>query len=693
MRSPGLQRSRLCRRFRLRDGVEPFSATQSVGLKGHNMLGSSHSMTNRPERAKHCRRTIANIYFAPSGRPSGFALRSQGVALVVLHKSGSVCSRPRPEGEPAEIDVMQSLKSQPDSLRSGRIVTPADHIATQLRDDSNHFLKLRRLGGRFADHHAIDGFPFGRFEDGLAADVGAASPQTTDVQGPPCNNQVHSQAAHESVDVLEAPVFHPTTRFQRAEEDLDHPTSLVIGNKRTHLLDGLDWQIPEEDPLDCGLPLRRVQFPDKDGVHRDWRQTPIGTRGRAQTDSDCPNLDVRFARFARLATPAMLTTHFRFSTANLDLVLIEHGRGQKLSAQRADQYRFFLLILLQGPILTGTHDPVRVVRSLRCLGEQFIDIAFTVSQAHKLRLRLPAGFSLGLAQGDQPAITFFFFNRYDLPFPARLRRTPWFLVAAHNQLRMNGSQRRAVRRESLQGVEQHAPPRIAVKGASPGHLLFRSRHVDLGRILRQNNVPLRSDALASFNNVRLEHVFKSHVLVVKQAVRGHGLGGAAARTGDARIRLMRECVEHSHEPLVQSRIPQPQSLHFFQSPWRQHRVNPLTKLAPLRKISQPRLSPSLLIPPMAIRRAGGENKRSRTCVEQRGRCPGLSYCRPSGGDRCGSCLRMLWACSLNDFAPSLHTGISRNRSSSDSRSKMATVHSSARSRCQNLWPSHVAAVK
>ena len=135
----------------------------------------------------------------------GFALKTQGVALVVLHKFWLALAEPGAlgfgsEDLPAEGNVMQPLQAQPDRLRARLILTLPVHVTAQLCHQPNHLLKPRWFLGRLlALHHPVHRLPLRRLEYRLTTDLRATPSQPADVQDPPGHDQVYRQARQQAV--------------------------------------------------------------------------------------------------------------------------------------------------------------------------------------------------------------------------------------------------------------------------------------------------------------------------------------------------------------------------------------------------------------------------------------------------------------------------------------------------------------
>src|SRR6476620_7612371 len=124
---------------------------------------------------------------------------------------------------------MRSLQSDPDSLRSRRVVAFSVDVTAELRDETYHFAQPRRRAGYFGSANDFPNrFPFRRLEHGLTTDVRTTSAQAAHVQRSPRHDQVNSQAGPKPLDVFEPPLFHTATRFENSEEHLNHPASAIV---------------------------------------------------------------------------------------------------------------------------------------------------------------------------------------------------------------------------------------------------------------------------------------------------------------------------------------------------------------------------------------------------------------------------------------------------------------------------------
>jgi hypothetical protein len=107
----------------------------------------------------------------------------------------------------------------------------------------DHLLEPRRLlGWSFTINGHPYGFPFRRLEYGFAVNVRTTSTQVAHEQSTPRHNQIKPQCGQDSVDVLEASVFDPATRFQGSKQNFRLPaimppkTKAVSGSGGSHSL-------------------------------------------------------------------------------------------------------------------------------------------------------------------------------------------------------------------------------------------------------------------------------------------------------------------------------------------------------------------------------------------------------------------------------------------------------------------------
>jgi hypothetical protein len=91
------------------------------------------------------------------------------------------------------------------------------------------------------------------FEDQVAGELRALSPEHGEVERPPGDDLVEGQRGFDAIDMLELQFLDLAARFEALEEDLDLPSAQIPVQFLFRLFQGLDREIGQQDLLDRRL--------------------------------------------------------------------------------------------------------------------------------------------------------------------------------------------------------------------------------------------------------------------------------------------------------------------------------------------------------------------------------------------------------------------------------------------------------
>ncbi len=232
-------------------------------------------------------------------------------------------------------------------------------------------------------------------------------------------------------------------------------------------------------------------------------------------------------------------------------------------------FRLILIDVVQGTVITGSHDPVGMTRLGLGLHQKFIDVRFTVRHGHKMRIGSEFRLFMALPHHFDPALAFFLLDRCVLPSQtlslSRLRNRR--LIVTCPYLRTHRPQWRAVGRKSVQGMQEQSTPCPAIQGAGAPHLLVRSGQINLCRILRKNDGRLLGHAPARRLHVGLHDVVEIDLVVIEKSVGCGHLSISLASQWNARRRMSTTPREDFDDAVVQPRVLQVHTFHLIDCPW------------------------------------------------------------------------------------------------------------------------------
>jgi hypothetical protein len=110
-------------------------------------------------------------------------------------------------------------------------------------------------------------FPLGGLEHRFTIDVRATTSKAACEQRSPRDDQEHSQARQEPIDMLKPSVLYATSGLQCAKEHLNHPSHRVVLNDSAHLFDIANGECRHQNPLDRRIVLWRINFANKDHIN------------------------------------------------------------------------------------------------------------------------------------------------------------------------------------------------------------------------------------------------------------------------------------------------------------------------------------------------------------------------------------------------------------------------------------------
>ena len=481
---------------------------------------------------------------------------------------------------------MHALQSEPNGLRAGGIGPFPIHVAAELR---HHAYEDAQCGGLRRRVRATDylphRFPLGGLEHRFATDLRTTPAQTAYVQRPPSHDHVHCQTSQQPVHEFKQPLFDAAAGLQHAKVHFDHPPHTIILDDLPHLLDVVDRQVGNQQPLHGLLARRRIQFADQHHVHRHGRQCAVVAPRRPQCDACRTHRDLALARLPRLSPTARFTSHFRLAPAYRNPLLEQDRLFQEMFPQMLF-YGSFAVFAEQRAVLTRAHNPLHALRFRRRLDQQFVNVRFAVRQTDELRGGRKAAFLARLPERVHPTTALFLFDGNRGTLGTRQR---WAvrLFRAGPRLCPDGSQRRAVRREGVQHMQQRAAPRIAVQQPGAGHLLFRPGHVDFRGVLGQQHHRLCGQPRPRRIDVRLQDVVEGRTFVGNQAVGSLRLGTPATRRRNACRRTRPQLGEHNPQAFVQPFVVEVRGFHFIHDPRGVHERLSFTRFTPRRLFPGP----------------------------------------------------------------------------------------------------------
>jgi len=279
-------------------------------------------------------------------------------------------------------------------------------------------------------------FPLSFFEENRARHIGCFTAKLGEVENAPCNYQINGQTGLYTIRMAQLSLFNLTTAFQSAMIYFDSPAYSIPGQFFNCLCKGCNLAGAQKHPFDRFHILRGIHFLGQNSPNTQFPK-PRLLYGRLQGNLGKPYCKPRNS--GRAISPA--GHPYLLDTRDL------------LFTQFIPQ---MALCICKGPILACSYQKLGTSGFLQGQFKKIVDVRFTVSHAHKGRLRRsPLRFSY-FAETYQPLVAFFLFNGQfgsAILFPEILR-------VSRPALHIKQTQRCTIRIESHRIVNNQSNPSV-----------------------------------------------------------------------------------------------------------------------------------------------------------------------------------------------------------------------------------------